>query len=154
MSIRALIIVDRAWKICAEYLYISGQPHAKCRKSAPSTWHLSHESVSLNLYLYILAGLPMRQRTSFKMLCIAHKTLHNTGPYILRNRIKLYAPVRNLRSQATAKAVTTRIKLSRMGGRAFSHLAAKCWNDLPIDLRCTDCYLTFRKKLKTALFPK
>ena len=40
------------------------------------------------------------------------------------------------------------------GKHAFSHSAAELWNTLPINVRKSSCVVTFKKKLKTYLFPK
>ncbi len=48
--------------------------------------------------------------------------------------------------------VVPRIRLATMGARSFSYAAPRLWNSLPLDIRNSNCLLTFKTRLKTYLF--
>lgn len=100
-----------------------------------------------------LHWLPVAERVQFKALCITHKALSLKGPPILRSIISPYCPSRSLRSGKKHLAADPRIYRARSGGRLFSYNASKRWNQLPNHIRLEEDYLSFRRQLKTFLFP-
>ncbi|KAJ1194411.1 hypothetical protein NDU88_003700 [Pleurodeles waltl] len=102
----------------------------------------------ISAHLRDLHWLPVNKRITFKLLTLAHKALHNTGPAYLNNRLTFYTPNRELRSANLTLATVPRIHRTTTGGRSFSHPSAKTWNTLPIHLRQTQDLLTFRRHLK------
>lgn len=58
-----------------------------------------------------------------------------------------------LRSENKFLAIVPRVNRVRSGGRLFSAIAAKCWNQLPDHIRLEPNHLWFQKLLKTLLFP-
>lgn len=104
--------------------------------------------------LKVLHWLPVLERVQFKAMCISHRLMHGKGPGIIASPVQPYRANRSLRSNDLHLASVPRIKRSRSGGRLFSYNASKLWNSLPLQLRKKPKYMTFRKSLKTWLFPK
>ncbi len=63
-----------------------------------------------------------------------------------------YSPSRPLRSQNSGHLIIPRISKSTAGGRSFSYLAPKLWNNLPNTVREADTLCQFKSRLKTHLF--
>ncbi len=63
-----------------------------------------------------------------------------------------YIPPRPLRSQNSGRLIIPRISKSTAGGRSFSYLAPKLWNNLPNTVREADTLCQFKSRLKTHLF--
>ena len=79
---------------------------------------------------------------------------HNTMPPYLSDLLHPYQPPRTLRSLDTSLLSVPRFCLETFGRRSFSVLGPTVWNSLPLSLRKTLCFSTFKKKLKTHLFEK
>ncbi len=47
---------------------------------------------------------------------------------------------------------TIKSRLTTMGARSYSYAAPRLWNSLPLDIRNSNCLLTFKTRLKTYLF--
>ncbi len=73
------------------------------------------------------------------------------GP-ILFMLISHYIPSRPLHSQNSGRLIIPRISKSTVGGRSFSYLAPKLWNNLPNTVREADTLCQFKSRLKTHLF--
>ena len=65
-----------------------------------------------------------------------------------------YQPPRTLRSLDTSLLTDPRFCLETYGRRSFTVFGPTVWNSLPLSLRKTQCFSTFKKKLKTYLFEK
>ena len=103
--------------------------------------------------LYHLHWLPVRQRITFKVMVIIHKTLHTpTAPNYLKQLICVYQPRRTLRSASDPWKLGVPRSSNKYGDRSLQVLGAKLWNDLPADLRAPMSQATFKKQLKTVLF--
>ncbi len=63
-----------------------------------------------------------------------------------------YSPPRPLCSQNSGNLIIPRISKSTAGGRSFSYLAPKLWNNLPNTVREADTLCQFKSRLKTHLF--
>ncbi len=63
-----------------------------------------------------------------------------------------YTPTRDLRSSETGLLTVPLTRLRSMGDRAFSSLAPKRWNSLPIEIRQAKTLSTFKSRLKTHFF--
>ena len=79
---------------------------------------------------------------------------HNTMPPYLSDLLHSYQPPRTLRSLDTSLLSVPRFCLETFGQRSFSVFGPTVWNSLPLPLRKTQCFSTFKKKLKTHLFEK
>lgn len=98
-----------------------------------------------------LHWLPVRFRIDFKILLTVYKSLNGLGPKYITDMLEQYNPTRSLRSSDSGLLVVPRVK-SRQGEMAFSYYAAKCWNQLSIEVRTAPTIAYFKSKLKTALF--
>uniref|UniRef100_A0A803SLJ1 Reverse transcriptase domain-containing protein n=1 Tax=Anolis carolinensis TaxID=28377 RepID=A0A803SLJ1_ANOCA len=101
-----------------------------------------------------LHWLPFIFRSQFKVQTI-YKALNGLGPAYLRDRISYHKPARPLRSSGEALLSPLPISQARLVGtreRAFSAVAPRLWNSLPIEIRQAPTLLAFRKDLKTWLF--
>jgi hypothetical protein len=99
-----------------------------------------------------LNWLPVKSRIMFKILLIAYKALNGLAPEYISELLQLHIPSRNLRSSSQYLLVEPRSHLSTYGDRAFSKVAPKLWNSLPIHIRCARSVEEFKKNLKTHLF--
>jgi len=99
-----------------------------------------------------LHWLPIQQRISFKLATLTYKSIHTGSPSYLSELLQPHVPSRTLRSSSGNYLSQPRHKLA-FGGRAFSVAAPKLWNSLPIGLRDSSTLSTFRRNLKTHLFP-
>nr|XP_060618433.1 uncharacterized protein LOC132767443 [Anolis sagrei ordinatus] len=105
--------------------------------------------------LYQLHWLPISYRTQFKVLALAFKALNGSGPTYLSERISAYQPARTLRSSGEALLSippASQVRLAGTRDRAFSVVAPRLWNALPIEIRSASSLMAFRKKLKTWMF--
>lgn len=99
-----------------------------------------------------LQWLPIRSRIKFKVLCIAYKATHNTGPEFLKKALCSYTPIRPLCSSAANLLMVPRAKKASWGDRRFTVATAKLWNTLPLYIKTSSTLLAFRKQVKTWLF--
>ena len=99
-----------------------------------------------------LHWLPIKHRIDFKILLITYKALNGLAPQYLNELLLHYTPLRPLRSQNSGNLIIPRISKSTAGGRSFSYLVPKLWNNLPNIVREADTLLQFKSRLKTHLF--
>ena len=111
--------------------------------------------VSATSLLRTLHWLPVKARIQYKIACFSLQCLsHNTMPPYLSDLLHPYQPPRTLRSLDTSLLSVPRLCLETFGRRSFSVFGPTVWNSLPLSLRITQCFSTFKKKLKTRLFEK
>ncbi|KAL0153562.1 hypothetical protein M9458_051176 [Cirrhinus mrigala] len=122
-------------------LYISSRPGETTKK-------YDHISPVLST----LHWLPIKHRIDFKILLITYKALNGLAPQYLSELLSHYSPSRPLRSQNSGNLIIPRISKSTAGGRSFSYLAPKLWNNLPYNVRDADTLCQFKSRLKTHLF--
>ncbi len=96
--------------------------------------------------------LPIKHRIDLKILLITYKTPNGLAPQYLHELLSHYSPPRPLRSQNSGRLIIPRISKSTAGGRSFSYLAPKLWNNLPNTVREADTLCQFKSRLKTHLF--
>ncbi len=99
-----------------------------------------------------LQWLPVSFRVDFKILMLTYKALHGLAPQYLSELLIPYTPTRDLRSSETGLLTVPLSRLRLMGNRAFSSLAPKLWNSLPIEIRQAETFSTFKSHLKTHFF--
>ncbi|XP_052454335.1 uncharacterized protein LOC128014662 [Carassius gibelio] len=87
--------------------------------------------------LSTLHWLPIKHRIDFKILLITYKALNCLAPQYLNELLLHYTPLRPLRSQNSGNLIIPRISKSTAGGRSFSYLPPKLWNNLPNIVRQT-----------------
>ena len=111
--------------------------------------------VSATSLLRTLHWLPVKARIQYKIACSCFQCLsHNTMPPYLPDLRHPYQPPRTLRSFDTSLLSVPRFCLETFGRRSFSVFGPTVWNSLPLSLRKTQCFSTFKKKLKTHVFEK
>ncbi len=99
-----------------------------------------------------LHWLPVSFRVDLKMLMLTYKALHGLAPQYLPELLIPYTPTRDLRLSETGLLTVPLTRLRLMGDRAFSSLAPKLWNSLPIEIRQAKTLSTFKSRLKTHFF--
>ncbi len=102
--------------------------------------------------LSTLHWLPIKHRIDFKILLMTYKALNGLAPQYLSELLSHYSPPRPLRSQNSVCLIIPRISKSTAGGRSFSYLAPKLWNNLPNTVREADTLCQYKSRLKTHLF--
>jgi hypothetical protein len=98
-----------------------------------------------------LHWLPIDARIEYKVLNMTWKALNNESPNYITDLLTRTSNSRNLRSNNQNLLDEPRFK-TMYGEKAFSVIAPKLWNKLPLDLRNEQTNNTFRSKLKTHLF--
>ena len=66
--------------------------------------------------------------------------------------LQWYHPSRPLRSAAYPSLVSNKNKTVKLGRRLCDTATAFFWNNLPVDLRCPESVVVFKKQLKTHLY--
>ena len=108
---------------------------------------------SASALLRSLHWLPVKARIEFKIASLCHQCINNSSiPTYLSGLISAYVPQRALRSADSSLLTVPRFLLQSCGMRAFSVYGPRVWNSLPLKLRQTACYNTFKKNLKTHYF--
>ncbi len=102
--------------------------------------------------LSTLHWLPTKHRIDFKILLITYKALNGLAPQYLSELLSHYSPPWPLRSQNSGHLIIPRISKSTAGGRSFSYVVPKLWNNLPNTVREADTLCQFKSRLKTHLF--
>ena len=102
-----------------------------------------------------LHWLPVQQRIDFKILLHVYNTSVNLlGPSYLSDVVSFYKCARaGLRSSKDTTRLVVNANKRAIGNTSFSHLGPKLWNDLPIFIRNACSVQSFKKMLKTHLFP-
>ena len=96
-----------------------------------------------------LHWLSVKARIQYKIACLCCQCLcHNTMPSYLSDLLRPYLPPRTLCSLDTSLLIVPRFCLETFGRRSFSIFGSTVWNSLPLSLRKTQCFSTFKKKLK------
>ncbi len=102
--------------------------------------------------LSTLHWLSIKHRIDFKILLMTYKALNGLAPQYLSELLSHYSPSRPVRFQNSGNLIIPRISKSTAGGRTFSYLAPKLWNNLPNTVREADTLCQFKSRLKTHLF--
>ena len=96
----------------------------------------------------------LQSRTGNEVVSLKPPTASQGMPPYLSDLLHPYQPPRTLRSLDTSLLSVPRFCLETFGRRSFSVFGPTVWNSLPLSLRKTQCFSTFKKKLKTHLFEK
>lgn len=112
----------------------------------------THKYDHITPILIQLHWLPIEQRIQFKVLMLTFKCLKGQAPRYLMDMIRHYTPKRNLRSSSKNFLSEPRFNLKTYGGRAFSVVAPRLWNNLPATIRFSENFNEFKTSLKTHLF--
>ncbi len=98
-----------------------------------------------------LHWLPVTFRIDFKVLLLVYKSLNGLGSKYIAEMLTEYKPNRPLRSVGSSQLETPRVH-TKQREFAFSYFAARCWNQLPEEIRCAKTLATFKSSIKTHLF--
>ena len=108
-------------------------------------------------YLHSLHWLPVRQRINFKLLVIMYQCVHHEAPSYLCNDISFHSSTvtgtRILRSAMDATKLHIPRTSKTVGDHAFSVVGPRTWNTLPISIREAPTIHSFKKSLKSHLYP-
>jgi hypothetical protein len=100
-----------------------------------------------------LHWLPVEQRIVFKLCRIVFKTLNNLALGYLKDILQYYRPSRILRSSGDQlRLIEPSYNLKSYGLRAFTVIAPRVWNKLPLDIRSSTSVNMFKSKSKTYLY--
>ena len=99
-----------------------------------------------------LHWLPLKQRIIFKIVTLTYRCLHGLAPSYLAELLVPYTPERSLRSSDSYQLKVPRSKTKSFGDRAFKHAAPILWNHLPLPIRKSKTYTSFKSNLKSYLF--
>ncbi len=93
-----------------------------------------------------LHWLLIKLRVNFKVLLFAYKALHNSAPDYICGLIKPYTASRSLRSSDQSLLSVPGSRCKTKGDRAFSVVAPKLWNSLPLNIRASPSLNAFSLK--------
>ncbi len=102
--------------------------------------------------LRTLHWLPIEQRVSFKVACLAYKSLNGLAPSYLAQLLKRYTPARSLRSADKDLLVIPKIRTKKYGSQTFAYAASVNYNSLPLTVCQSPSIESFKTRLKTHLF--
>ena len=102
--------------------------------------------------LHSLHWLSVSNRISYKISSITYSSLYDNGPAYLSNLLTTYTPTRQLRSSDDNRRLVVPRCRTLQGEKSFSFQAPSKWNDLPLRLRHSESYPSFKANLKTYLF--
>jgi len=90
-----------------------------------------------------------------EVIVLVYRCLQGTAPSYLGETLQLVSDVRTRRHLRSAASLTLTVPTTRrttLGDRAFPVAAARAWNALPLSVKQANTLLTFRRRLKSALF--
>ena len=99
-----------------------------------------------------LHWLAVHKRIRFKILLMTFKCLNQLATSCLSDLLIHYQPSRTLPSSDKELLVQPRCHLKTHGERAFSFIAPKLWNTLPLSIKRCKSVESFKSTLKTHLF--
>ena len=110
-----------------------------------------HESATT--LLRTLHWLPVKARIQYKIACLSFQCIYqNSMPPYISDLLRPYCPSRTLRFLDASLLTVPRFSLETFGKKSFSVFGPTVWNSLPLSLRKSQCFTTFKAKLKTHLF--
>ena len=164
-KIRPFLSIDAANKLAVSFILtrldycnslLAGLPDKKLNKLQRIQNHAARivlrkpMHASATSMLKTLHWLPVKARIQYKIACLCFQCLcHNTMPSYLSDILHPYLPPRTLCSLDTSLLTIPHFCLKTYGRRSFSVFGPTVWNSLPLSLRKTQCFSTFKKKLKT-----
>ena len=102
--------------------------------------------------LKTLHWLSVKARIPCKIACLCFQCIYqNSMPPYISDLLHPYCFSRTLRSLVASLLTVPRFSLETFGKRSFSVFGPTVRNSLPLSLRKTQCFTTFRNKLKTHL---
>ena len=118
------------------------------------------KSSSITIHLKSLHWLPVKVRSTYKIVCLCYHCHSSTAPsYVsdMLHRKPLHRKplhTRNTRSSSYTMPLLNRPAHSKatLGDRSFSFASSSVWNSIPNDVRCAPSLSSFKSRLKTYLF--
>ena len=101
-----------------------------------------------------LHWLPVAERIQFRTLVQTYKLLKSSSPEYLSSLLQVQQSPYSLRSTAAGNSLIVHRSHKQAGDRAFSIIAPRLWNGLPVSVRQAVSISSFRKLLKHHLFSK
>ena len=95
----------------------------------------THKHEHITPVLRDLHWLPVHERFRFKILLMTFKCLNQLAPSYVSDLLIHYRPSRTLRSSDKELLIQPRCRLKTYGERAFSFIAPKLWNTLPLSIK-------------------
>ena len=167
-KIRSFLSTDAANKLAVSLILsrldycnslLAGLPDNKLNKLQRIQNHAARlvlrksRHASATALLRTLHWLPVKARIQYKIACLCFQCIYqNSMPPYISDLLHPYCPSRTLRSLDTSLLTVPRFSLETFGKRSFSVFGPTVWNSLPLSLRKTQCFTTFKTKLKTHLF--
>ena len=102
--------------------------------------------------LISLHWLPITARIRFKTLVLTVRAVNGTASDCIKSLLQPYTTTHHLRSSSDNRLVVPPLKSARSQHKLFSCLVPQWWNQLPTSFIYTDCFFSFKKRLKTHLF--
>ena len=94
---------------------------------------------------------PVNSRITFKLACLTYKLLTTSQPAYLRALLHHYIPTCTLRLTSQFFLDVPQFS-TEFDKRLFRYLAPTVWNGLPLNIRLSPTFDTFKRHLKTHLF--
>ena len=108
-----------------------------------------HKHDHITPALQALHCLPIRKRIEYEIAVLCYKCIHMLAPKYLCDMISIYTPRRRLRSSLDKYVLNVPKVRTGFGERAFSYSGPKIGNDLPYDVRASECLNYFKQTLKS-----
>ena len=99
-----------------------------------------------------LHWLPIHEHIRFKILLMTFQWVNQPAPFYLSDLLIHYRPSRTLRSSDKELLVQPCCHIKTYGKQAFSFIAPKLWNTLPLSIKRCKSAESFESTLKTYLF--
>ena len=129
------------------------QPLQRIQNNAARLALRLHKFDHITHALQTLHWLPVAERIQYKICCLCFKSLNDSAPVYLSELLQLHTPARSLRSSSDPlKLRISRYRLDTYGARAFFCCGPVLWNKLPLSLRQSVSFDSFKSGLKTHLF--
>ena len=98
--------------------------------------------------------LKLHDLFQFKLLSFVYDCVNKISPSCFHSFFDLVQSVyQHCTRQATKKDIFLMQKnTAQYGLRSVRYFGAKCWNDIPMDIRKSSSTISFRRKLKAFLF--
>ena len=100
-----------------------------------------------------LHWLPVHSRIEFKILSMTYKALNGQAPSYTRDLIEPYTAQWTLRSIDKNQLKLPKCNI-KYGERSFSHASPVLWNSLPLFIKRTESFQSFKNCLRHIYFEK
>ena len=119
----------------------------------PVSSHAQDLGPALLLCWNTSTGFQSRPAFTSKSSLLTFKSLHTIAPSYISSLIRPYVPSRALRSSSAQRLCVPHVS-SVFGSRGFRLAGPAIWNSLPLSVTTCSTIHTFKKQLKTHLFPQ